>query len=190
MSDTYILSFDPGKSSGIAFGKITDNHPYRLVEAWQVEGGVTRIGQWVRAYHASDDDEWWVGRDGLKVDHVISEKFTPLQHSNFNLTMDAVEPLRCEGALVTLGVMPDYPNEKWRRPADMYVYGGANLAEKKKRGRQFLKDHGMYRTGKQVGCKDSNDATSATWHGISYAIKGLGHKPTFDMVSDWLDKQD
>lgn len=189
MTDTYILSFDSGKSSGIALGKVTDNSPYALIEAWQLEGGVSRLTQWVRAYHDSGEDTWWVGRNPLEVT-TVAEKFTPLQHSNFNLTMDAVEPLRCEGALVALDVMPDYPSPEWRRPQDMYLYGGNTLVEKKKAGRKFLKDNGMYLTGKSVGCKDAHDAQSAIWHGISYAVKVLQHRPTFDMVSDWLDKQD
>ena len=189
MTDTYILSFDPGKSSGIALGKFSESEPYSLIRAWQIEGGASALTEWVLVNYSLSDD-FLLSDVNKFVDEVVCEKFTPLQHSNFNLTMDAVEPLRCEGALVALGVMPDYPGLTWRVPAAMYLYGGNTLAEKKKAGRKFLKENGMYLTGKSVGCKDAHDAQSAIWHGISYAVKVLQHRPTFDMVSDWLDKQD
>lgn len=193
MSDTYILSFDPGKSSGIALGHLSSRSPYRMIRAWQLEGGEKAITEFVRE-NLWDQEYGFVCYDNIGLDSrdvvTISEKFTPLQHKGFNLTLDAVEPLVCEGALRAFGVMPRYPNKRWRRPQDMYLYGGNTLVEKKKAGRKFLKDNGMYLTGKSVGCKDAHDAQSAIWHGISYAVKVLQHRPTFDMVSDWLDKQD
>src|SRR5690606_28918305 len=94
--------------------------------------------------------------------HKVSEKFTPLQGKGFSLTMDAVEPLRIEGALIALNVMPDYaPEEKtWQRPDKMYFCGGKNLAEKKKLSRQFLKDTDNYVMPKELGTPDSDDFLS------------------------------
>ena len=119
---------------------------------------------------------------------VCSEKFVPLGGKGFAQTLASTEPLRREGALIALGVMPDYPDPRWRRPNSMYLYGGKNLAEKKKRSRQFLKDTGNYVTGKDVGCKDSNDAMSATLHGISYTAQVLKHEPTYRLISDWVEQ--
>ena len=196
MADQYILSIDPGKSSGIALGVIGGNKPYDLVKAWQVEGGVVGLSEWLYDNFVSrsetDHDHWnfWELEQGGLDARVCSEKFTPLQNKGFAQTLDSTEPLRCEGALIALGVMPDYPAHEWRRPQVMYLYGGKTLAEKKKRGKDFLKSRGMYLTGKDVGRKDANDALSATWHGISYAAQILKHAPTFRAISDWVVEYD
>ena len=196
MADRYILSFDPGKSSGIALGVVGDDNPYRLVEAWQVEGGVVGLAAWVRdnfvPHSETDHAHWdfWELKPGLPNPRVCSEKFTPLQNKGFAQTLDSTEPLRCEGALIALGVMPDYPDDRWRRPNAMYLYGGSNLAGKKKRGKDFLKSRGMYLTGRDVGRKDANDAISAIWHGVSYAAHILKHEPTFRAISDWTAEYD
>ena len=187
----HLLSFDGGKSSGIALLEFSASKPVRLVKAWQVENGVLGLTGWV------GDNIYWkylptedvLMCDMFVLDHVISEKFTPLQHSTFRLTMDSVEPLRVEGALVALDIMPDYkddkgkPNKVWRRPHSMYLWGGDTLADKKKNAYQALKARGITLTGRDVGCKDANDARSAVWHGISYVCQVLKHKPSFDY---WL----
>lgn len=186
MSDRYILSIDPGLSSGIALGFASETEPYSLIKVWQFGGGAKALAEWI---------EDWKNRRTLNgplpdaINHTICEKFTPLQNAGFNLTLDSVEPLRGEGVLLALGVMPDHPDPTWRRPANMYKYGGKSLPEKKKRAYQFLKDNGMHLTGKTVGCPDAFDARSATLHGIAYAIDVLEHKPTFDLVSSWVEGQ-
>ena len=86
---------------------------------------------------------------------------------------------------MALGVMPDYPAPVWRRPNEMYLYGGKNVAEKRKSARVFLKDTGNYRTGSDVGEKNSDDSMSATLHGVSYVAKVLKHEPTMAMILDW-----
>ncbi len=195
----YILSFDPGKSSGVALIEYNDDSVW-LQGAWQPEGGVSGLIKWYAANtESSPFREGWAlapTRDGLlelsyfldDAPTVISEKFTPLSGGGFNQTLDSVEPLRGEGALVALGLMPDYPDPKWRRPDRQYLYGGATLAEKKRRAHRFLKDSGFYVTGKDVGCKDANDARSAMLHALSYLAQVVKHKPTYDLISNWTEK--
>jgi hypothetical protein len=194
VTDQYILSIDPGKSSGVALIGYNDSDVW-LGRARQVEGGVSALVRWTARgvlplrlvnsgiygvlgginYHAGNLT-------------VISEKFTPLSGGGFNQTLDSVEPLRGEGALIALGLMPDYPDPKWRRPDRQYLYGGANLAEKKRRAHRFLKDSGFYVTGKDVGCKDANDARSAMLHGLSFLAQVVKHKPTYDLISNWTER--
>lgn len=197
MSDQYILSIDPGLSSGVALGRVPEGKPYELVKAWQASGGLAGVVGWLDDLCAKQNDEWpWTAMVDGRLMYleeemtIIAEKFTPLQGTGFNLTMKAVEPLRIEGALVALDVMPDYPDPRWRRPQEMYSYGGNSLKEKKALGRKFLKDNGMYVTGKTVGQPDADDARSAIWHGISYAAKVLKSKETFQMIADWSESNE
>lgn len=181
MTDQYILSFDPGLSTGICLGVIGDNLPFKAVHRWQFSGGAVALDEWLRS-------NWDYYRRDLHVT-AISEKFTPLQNKGFSLTIGAVEPLRCEGILLAHKVLPDYPDPRWQRPVEMYRYGGKTLVEKKKLAKQFLKDHGMYITGKDVQAPNADDALSATWHGIAYAVKTLKHRATFQMLADWGSKE-
>lgn len=110
---------------------------------------------------------------------VICEKFTPRPNGKGGLTLASVEPLRIEGHLVGSGVMPDYPDKAWRQPSSQYFMcptRGVTLPEKKKSANKWLRENGFYFTGKDVGCKDADDARSATLHALSYLRKF--HRPT------------
>ena len=110
---------------------------------------------------------------------VICEKFTPRPNGKGGLTLASVEPLRIEGHLVGSGIMPDYPDKAWRQPSSQYFMcptRGMTLPEKKKAARAWLKENGFYFTGRDVGCKDADDARSATLHALSYLRKF--HRPT------------
>ena len=172
----FILSIDPGKSTGVAYGLVYLDMPYRLEEAWQFGGGLDGLLDAIPGPLSGV----------IPARHTICEKFQPISHANYSLTTDSVEPLRCEGALIALGIMADFPGPTWRKPADQYFVGGKTLPEKKKRSRKFLKDTGNYRLPKQLGAPDNNDAISATLHGINYAIKVLESKATFDLVREWV----
>lgn len=166
-----------------------------LEKAWQVEGGTSGLIRWVNRgvlplrlvgsgiYGTRGEIKF-----NAETLTVISEKFTPLSGGGFNQTLDSVEPLRGEGALIALGLMPDYPDPKWRRPDRQYLYGGGSLAEKKRRAHRFLKDSGFYVTGRDVGCKDANDSRSAILHALSYLSQVGKHKPTYMLISNWTEK--
>ena len=185
----HVLSIDPGKSSGLALGSYSDTEPYTLIKCWQIEGGPEGLYNWFNSYDGEVDEHvwfWvfkgvWTAGDGLEV---VAEKFTPLQNKGFAQTLDSTTPLVCEGVLMSLGVMPWYPEGNWRRPNEMYRYGGKDKKEKLKLARKFLKDHDMLPTGKTVGQKDANDAVSAILHGIAFLVKQK-HGPTMKMILDW-----
>lgn len=195
-----LISFDPGRSSGIAIGTYSDTEPYRPAHIYQIEGGLSGFLNYVENEQDTDDfsnswGEWFftvgfgvmlnryfLSWGGLEAEEsevtFISEKFTPRQA----LSLASAEPLRIEGSLVTQGIMPDYPDLRWRQPAKQYFAGGSDLAERKKNAYAWLKRHekdGLYVTGKDVGCKDANDARSAILHSIAY-LRDIKHRPTID----------
>ena len=189
MTVKYVLAFDPGKSSGVALLSYSETEPVRLVKAWQFGNGVQGLLDWLENHYPnsgwllpySPDSEaerlFWSSEVV-----VVSEKFTPLQGKGFAQTLDSTLPLVCEGVLIAYWIMPVYTKggKRWQRPNTMYMYGGSTLAEKKKRAREFLKKHGLYVTGKELGAPDNNDAVSAILHGIAYVVKTLEHRPTWD----------
>lgn len=166
MSST-LLAVDGGESTGLVMFQYSDTKPAELVRYAQVENGIAGFKDWLDNY------------DWPRPDHVVQEAFTPLQHSGFSLTRKSVTPLLIEGALVMSGLIQPYEakSPQHQRPAEMYFTGGRDLADKKKRAHKWLKEHGLYVTGKDVGCKDANDVRSALLHGITWFRKQK-HAPT------------
>lgn len=171
----YLLSIDPGKSSGVALLSYAPGSVSVLEDSWQIEGGAFALANWFISNRPN----------GVEI---VSEKYVPLPGKGFHHTLDSVEPLRGEGFLVGAGLMPDYPDPKWRRADRMYLHGGKSLAEKRKRSHRYLKESGYYVTGADVGCKDANDVRSAILHGLSYLTQVLNHRPTFDSISSWVER--
>ena len=159
-----LLSIDPGLSSGLTTWEYGDSKPATLLKYWQVEGGIEGFLE-------------WTSHNGIYADDVVVEKFTPRQ----SLTLASAEPLLIEGALIALGYVPPYKpggkNPNWQHPAQMYFTGGDDLAAKKKRAHAWLKEHGLYVTGKDVGCKDALDARSSLLHAMVWFRKQK-HLPT------------
>lgn len=183
---TYILAIDPGLSSGIVLGKFSDTEPFERVAFWQVEGGLAGFLEWADRHWTWDSEDFWYAliAKGLYVLEndllVVAEKFTPLNNKGFSHTLDSVEPLRIEGALVALGLMPaEFPDaeHRWQRPAQMYTHGGTDKASRLRASRAWLKSHGLLVTGKQVGCKDANDVNSAQLHLFAH-LRKIRHAPT------------
>lgn len=220
----YVLSIDPGISTGIAFLSYDEDSPAQLVKGWQFTGGVAALKEWIRGHwresgwdYYNDEpqypglDHWKVGaEDWLNTEEtteynyeseneddwetlvppnlrIISEKFTARNTRGFSYTTASLEPLRGEGALIALGLMPDYTasEKRWRDPKYQYLVGGKDKADKKKRMHAFLKDNGFYRTGRALGSPDADDFRSACAHGIVYIARELKHKPTFGMIANW-----
>lgn len=181
----YILSIDTGLENGISLGTYSDDEPLQFLKSWQFGGGAYSLVHWVRDNLPLP----YVGLGARDVT-VVCEKFVPVPGGNFHFTLDSLEPLRCEGALIALDVMPDYKTlsgkvvPEWRRAASMYVWGGKTKAEKLKAARKALKDRGAHLTGKDVGRPNADDALSSRFHAISYLAQVAKHKPTFDY---WLD---
>lgn len=192
-----LVSIDPGLSSGIAVGTYSDTEPFKLAHAFQIEGGVE--GFLKRVSHYDDTDDFSNGGTCFSIDHhsgawsesfchwygemlsrdveaptVLVEKFTARGGANqFAYRTSALEPLRVEGAILALGIRPE-----WVSPQYMYFAGGKG-AEAKKRAHRWLKDNNLYITPKSVGCKDADDARSATLHAISW-LRRQKHMPTIN----------
>jgi hypothetical protein len=180
----YVLSVDPGWSTGIALIGYSDTAVWRE-QAWQFEGGVVALGQWIQE---RDNLSSFLHASQVTV---IAEKFTPRPNEKFGLTLRSVEPLRCEGILVDRGLLPDYENtvKVWRQPKDQYVVGGKDKIDKKKRLHAFLKDTGeFYVTGKPLDAPNADDARSAIGHALGYLSRVKHHEPTFKLMSDWSEK--
>lgn len=191
VSSRFILSIDPGVSTGIALLEYLPDEAPELVTGWQFKGGVGALKEWLPenlgVYGVAGDGEWvWAEEPIL----VIAEKFTARATKGFSYTTASLEPLRCEGLLIGSDFMPDYsPAEKrWRDPGLQYLVGGKDKADKKKRQHAFLKDSGFYRTGKQLDAADADDFRSACAHGLAYLAREVKHKPTFELISEWSGK--
>lgn len=165
----YILSVDPGMSTGLALGYYDATTPLNVRYRMQITGGVEGL------YELLKPDDVPSLFDA--VSEVVCEKFTPRPHAGGGgLTRKTVEPLRVEGLLIALfgpGMVT------FREPAGQYFSGGSTHPERKKRSREFLKDHGLYLTGRDVGQPDADDAISATLHLIGYMVD-KGHRPTLE----------
>lgn len=180
-----LISIDPGQSTGVVIGTYSEHLPFTLMHAFQFEGGtkgflenvgVSRNGYddlCVRFKGALDTGDLVVG-DEIE-NTVIAEKFTARGSGNgFSYRTDALEPLRVEGALLAMGLNPE-----WRQPPKQYFMApaGTPLNEKKKLAHKWLKDKGLYIAPKDVGCKDANDARSAALHAIAW-LRDQRHTPT------------
>jgi hypothetical protein len=97
---TFLLTFDPGKSTGIALGEYSDTEPYTLLQVWQTQNGLTGVLEWLGEYYGMAED-----------DEVVSEKFVLRKH-NF---LPDTEPLRIEGALTVF-----YPETVWQLPSEKH----------------------------------------------------------------------
>lgn len=177
---SYILTIDPGKSSGFVLGYYSDTEPWTRVAYWQVPNGVQGVRDWYNLHFAEPD--YFDPHDGtsdipIKDIYVLGEKYVPLSGKGFSHTLGSVEPLRVEGALIALGLLPaEYPAPQWQRADQQYFCGGDNVREKRKRSKAWLKKKGLNVTGKSVGAKDAEDVISATLHALSWARKH--HEPS------------
>lgn len=205
----YVLSIDCGVSTGIALLSFEEDSPAELVQGWQFTGGVAGLIRWLGSHWRNEDWDsyndqpawpFFVNREtGLYLRGsedgdwpfekvlIVAEKFTARNTRGFSYTTASLEPLRGEGALIALGLMPDYTlaDKRWRDPSLQYFSGGTGKAERKKRQHAFLKANGFYRTGKDFGTADADDFRSACAHGVNYIARELKHKPTFDIIAAW-----
>lgn len=143
--------------------------PPRLLSGWQITGGAEGLRDWLNGMSPFTSK-------------VIEEKFNARNTGGFSYTTASLEPLVCEGVMLSYGL----PNE-WVQPPQQYIFGGKGKAEKKKRQHRALRDLGFYRTGKDFGTPDADDFRSAMAHALSWLMRS-GHEPTYRMISDWNEK--
>lgn len=181
----YGLSIDPGMSTGICLFSWDDpdyiDGAFRQERLWQFVGGADFLARWLENFAKLSPDA--IGFPVMEyaglpviISALVVEKFTPRPHETFSLTQKAVEPLRGEGVLIGRGLLPYI---RWREPSQQYFMGGSDLADKKKRSRDFLKLNGLYVTGKNVDAPDADDAISAQLHAIAF-LRNIRHMPTIN----------
>lgn len=174
----YILSIDPGVSSGVALLSYTDETAPVLEKAWQFRGGAEALNEWMDEYVSGSFalmNSAWVTS--------LCEKFNPRgSGQGFAYTAASLEPLKCEGVLIAHGLPDAYVS-----PPQQYFAGGKGKAEKKRLQHKALKDMGLYVTGSMVDSPDADDTRSAIAHALSYLTRS-GHKPSYNMISEWTEK--
>ena len=170
----YLLSIDPGVSTGVALLRYTDETVPELVQSWQFRGGAEALNKWIR-YNLWELELLYDGPYST-----IAEKFNPRgSGQGFSYTTSSLEPLRCEGVLLAR----DLPDE-YVQPPQQYFAGGRGKAEKKRLQHKALKDLGYYVTGSMVDSPDADDTRSAIAHALSYLAR-KGHLPTYQMLSGY-----
>ena len=186
----YGLAIDPGMSTGACLFSWGDDEdqPFRQEKLWQFPGGAPMLGAFLRSIemhqyrHPGGESELYVKVDGVELPLrvLVMEKFTPRPHETFSLTLKSVEPLRGEGVLIGMG-FHDFID--WAEPSQQYFMGGSDLADKKKRSREFLKLNGIHVTGSMVGQKDADDAISAQLHAIAWLRRTRHGATLLDLFS-------
>ena len=166
------LAIDPGLSTGMCLFSFGDDQSFKQERMWQFNGGAGGLARALDMLAIDADPGMYISGEILDV--LVVEKFTPRGGPGFSLTQASAEPLRGEGVLIGRGFEPFI---SWAEPSQQYFMGGTDLAEKKKRSREFLKLHGLYLTGKTVGQKDADDAISAELHAIAW-LRRKRHMPT------------
>ena len=166
MTVDYYLAIDPGMATGVAIGRVTEDEPMEVIYKAIIQGGVYGFAEWL--YNSRNGKSWaeedcsknfpdqyasldWHINVVCETFRVMATQFTP-----------NVEALRIEGV-----VMSTFPRViEWHKPSDKVLVGD-----------EFLKKHGLWVTGKDVGHSDGRDANDAMLHLFAHALK-LRHQPT------------
>jgi hypothetical protein len=192
MTVHYGVSIDPGLSSGACVFTWGDSSPLKIIKVWQISDGAVGLAEFLDGMGIRVGTgrgmtaKMFIGK--LALDAMVVEKFTPRVNEGFSHTRASVEPLRGEGVLIGRGFDGFI---QWAEPSQQYFMGGEGLKAKKKSAREFLKLHGMYVTGKDVGRRDADDAISATLHAVSW-LRRKRHMPTIEALfkekgeQEWL----
>lgn len=187
MIDQYILSIDPGKSSGAALIAYNDREAW-LEGSWQFSGGADGLRDWISLSQV----EPWCGFNLFELawvepEDVICEAFTARATQGFSYTTDSLEALVGIGVLVDRGLVDRSDKKRYRDPKLQYLVGGKDKADKKKRQHKFLKDSGFYVAPSALGTTDADDFRSACAHGLAYLQRELKHRGVHAMVSEWME---
>lgn len=184
----YGLAIDPGMSTGICLFS-WGNGPgqfFRRKESWQFRGGAPKLAQFLDLRGVRVGPTGRLQYDNRTLDALVVEKFTPRGGAGFSLTQVSAEPLRGEGVLIGRGFEPFI---QWAQPAQQYFMGGVDLADKKKRSREFLKLNDLHITGSMVGQPDADDAISAELHAIAW-LRRQRHRPTLEKFFASIEKNE
>lgn len=164
----YLLSIDPGKSTGIALGVYGDKVPYTRIKYWQIEGGTDGFCEWYEEHDGGmvdvvDHLVTLFGEDGggkqrkARFEKVV-EKFILNPGNTFTADLT---PVQIEGALIAYNEDPI-----WHNRTDKALVKD-----------EVLKKNDLWLTGTMVECADARDANDATIHALAHMLK-IRHMPT------------
>lgn len=155
-----VLAIDPGMSTGITLMEYEIGKRPEIKWQWQIERGLVGL---------KSDFPW-----EMHIEHAVVERFTPRPVA-FSYSLDELEPLRIEG---WLSAMFHEREITWQDPPQRKLVRTLPETE------EFLQAYGYWATGTDVGCKDADDANSATMHALAY-IRNQAHRATIDMLIEY-----
>lgn len=169
MQINYVMAIDPGKATGVAFGRFALDMPMEIIFSGIITGGAYGFAEWLYNTHdgktiIENDCSYNFPENYDELEYhmdVVCENF---KYRGGSFTPD-LEPLRIEGI-----VMDHFGNIiNWNSPSDKSLVGD-----------QFLKDNDLWQTGRDVGHTDGRDANDAIMHAFVYAMRAR-HLPTLEM---------
>lgn len=164
---TYLLSIDPGQSTGIALGYYDSITPYRLEQRWNVLGGVDGFIEW-----------WWENQGGEIANELVVEQFhlDPTNQFSADLT-----PVAIEGALAALnwddGIQITWQGRDMKGNMIGYPASARTKTQRQRVRFDFLDRFGLFAKGAH-----NDDSQDAITHALVY-LKRRKHMPT--MLAFW-----
>jgi hypothetical protein len=168
MSVDYYMAIDPGKATGVAIGRVTDERAMDVIYTAIIPGGAKGLIDWLE-----------LTRDGKNITELDCMAYFPNEYDNIDYHLDVIcetfqlrggrfapdlEPLRIEGVLMDrFGSVVH-----WQSPSDKTLVGDG-----------FLKEHDLWLTGRDVDHEDGRDANDALLHLFAFSMKQR-HMPTLE----------
>ena len=168
MNINYVMAIDPGRATGVAIGRLSITMPMEVVFTGIISGGTYGFAEWL---HDTNDGKSIIEND---CSYNCPEESAELEYhkdsvcENFKVRcgnfVPDLEPLRIEGV-----VMDHFGSvTQWHTPADKSMVTD-----------DFLKEHGLWLTGKDVDHEDARDANDAMIHLFVHAMR-IRHIPTLE----------
>lgn len=167
---TKLIAIDPGRATGIAEGYYTDTEPLKFTDIYVTTDGIEGFAaRWEDALYCTD--------------HFVVETFVP-RANEFLANVDGVEVIGLikgtmhgekHGGTSNPTAMPH--EYFWQERTEKAALLGAKDSVSEKANNAWLKDHGLWQTGKMVGWKDGRDANDAIIHALVH-MKKIRHIPT------------
>lgn len=147
------MAIDPGQETGIVEAEV-DGGSVLVQARHQLVGGLDGVVEYLwELYHGN-----WEAR-------IVCEKFSPLPTARA-YRLNELEPIRIEGAIEA---MFGLDLVTFQRTSALTIAGShGNPAANKKAADDYLRDCGLWTTGKVVGRRDANDVNAAMKHLVAY----------------------